>query len=373
MPKISERESERQVNALMARALELDRKRDTDNAVEAYRAVLEHPCAYHQAFEYEVVDLIHHALRSAGRWDEAIEAKREAIEKGYRSVPDPETDIAECHLEAGRRAEADALFEKIRQADPEDIWLYNSAGFSYLGHDDREALRWSLLGIDLALETGDPEQVVRQLLDWAEAAWRNLQEPADEDLVAKVEAFCKAWKPPPATSVRDFPQLEPPELSPCDFCGFRPGEAVGGGHARWDVGAPGPPEDLNVATALAWFPESQWSEAVRGWPDLLDENLARHDDYSRVLEGKLKQFSEIGMRRLFVAPLTVDEVEAAKTNDNESRTDSSIRASCAAEVLRQGRAIKWPPGRNSQCWCGSGQKYKRCCGPAPAAPLTKEQ
>lgn len=27
-----------------------------------------------------------------------------------------------------------------------------------------------------------------------------------------------------------------------------------------------------------------------------------------------------------------------------------------------GRLIDWPPPRNKPCWCGSGLKYKRCCG-----------
>jgi uncharacterized protein YchJ len=25
--------------------------------------------------------------------------------------------------------------------------------------------------------------------------------------------------------------------------------------------------------------------------------------------------------------------------------------------------VEWPPERNAPCWCGSGQKYKRCCRP----------
>ncbi|WP_406693168.1 SEC-C metal-binding domain-containing protein [Saccharopolyspora sp. ID03-671] len=24
--------------------------------------------------------------------------------------------------------------------------------------------------------------------------------------------------------------------------------------------------------------------------------------------------------------------------------------------------LPWPPGRNDTCWCGSGRKYKKCCG-----------
>jgi hypothetical protein len=30
-------------------------------------------------------------------------------------------------------------------------------------------------------------------------------------------------------------------------------------------------------------------------------------------------------------------------------------------------AVMWPPGRNQSCWCGSGTKYKKCCGANVAA------
>jgi predicted Zn-dependent protease len=38
------------------------------------------------------------------------------------------------------------------------------------------------------------------------------------------------------------------------------------------------------------------------------------------------------------------------------------RSSYAARLLADGEAVAWPPGRNEPCWCGSGKKYKRCCG-----------
>ena len=38
------------------------------------------------------------------------------------------------------------------------------------------------------------------------------------------------------------------------------------------------------------------------------------------------------------------------------------------EKLSDGRRVEWPPPRNQPCWCGSGIKYKKCCGgPQPAA------
>lgn len=30
-----------------------------------------------------------------------------------------------------------------------------------------------------------------------------------------------------------------------------------------------------------------------------------------------------------------------------------------------GTTVEWPPGRNQGCWCGSGVKYKKCCGWPP--------
>jgi uncharacterized protein YchJ len=31
-------------------------------------------------------------------------------------------------------------------------------------------------------------------------------------------------------------------------------------------------------------------------------------------------------------------------------------------IIDEGGAISWPPPRNAPCWCGSGTKYKKCCG-----------
>lgn len=32
------------------------------------------------------------------------------------------------------------------------------------------------------------------------------------------------------------------------------------------------------------------------------------------------------------------------------------------ELAAEEPPLTWPPGRNDPCWCGSGRKYKRCCG-----------
>ena len=184
MAEITVDESWRQIRALVDRAEQTAGERRWTDAVERLRAVLAHPCAHHQVVAYEVLDEIHQTWRQACRYDDAIAAKREAIEAGYRSVPDPEADIAECLLAAGRREEADALFATLRERDPEDVWLYNAAAYSYADVDMAASLKWALDGIDVALATGDPDQVVIQLLECAEAAWEAPDQPADDALTS---------------------------------------------------------------------------------------------------------------------------------------------------------------------------------------------
>jgi uncharacterized protein YecA (UPF0149 family) len=67
---------------------------------------------------------------------------------------------------------------------------------------------------------------------------------------------------------------------------------------------------------------------------------------------------------LWVAPLTADGLEAYAREQGIDPNTSAARSQYAAELLRIGRAIPWPPGRNDPCWCGSGRKYMRCCSVA---------
>jgi hypothetical protein len=323
--------------------------------------LLDHPCAHHQVVEHEVLDEIHVMLRELGRFDEAIDAKRAAIAAGYRSTPDPEADIAECLIESGNRAEGDALFAVLRDRTPDDPWLYNSAGFAYRGVDDREALRWLLDGIEVAITTGDHDQVVAQLLEMAVEQWERLEEPTDDEVVARVEEFIANWTRPPYRS-KNWPDAPPPPvLRPCEHCGFDPDRP--------------PPASDTVSTAsgaarkmplsLAWFPAVEWELAIGRWPDLLDDLPADHRSYSQRIEARLKWLTKQAPgHRLSVSPLTVAElVEAYGADANTGEARSLL----AAEVARRGRALDWPPARNDRCWCGSNQKYKKCCGPAPPA------
>jgi tetratricopeptide (TPR) repeat protein len=391
MAEITVEESWRQIQALIGRAEGAADERRWADAVEYWHQVLGHPCAHHQVMPDEVLDEVHQIWRRAGRYDEAIAAKREAIAAGYRSAPDPEADIAECLLAAGRRDEADALFAELRERDRQDVWLYNAAAYSYADAADmRTSLRWARDGIDVALTTGDPDQVVMQLLECAEAAWTALDEPADEQLVDRVETFCDQWTPAP--SHRRWGDAPADQDQPCAHCGYQPEtsraeqderarrarrrllqaehpEAL----ARLDAafGELEPKTSLSgpVELAIGWFPADQWPGAVDRWPHLLDDLPADHGDYSQATEARIKRIARhVHGHRLHVAPMMVDGLVAHADGSGTDPGTGEARSAYAATLLEHGHAVVWPPGRNDHCWCGSERKYKKCCGPVPPTP-----
>lgn len=123
-------------------------------------------------------------------------------------------------------------------------------------------------------------------------------------------------------------------------------------------------DGATTAWALAWFPKGEWVKATEKWPDLLDNMPADHQAYSRKIESHLKASAATQPGSPDVSPLSVDTlVERFADNAGEPLS----RATMGAELSRKGQAISWPPGRNDQCWCQSGAKYKSCCGPVAAA------
>lgn len=363
-PRITYEQSSEQIRELWDRVDAAREARDGAAELDGYRALLDHPCAHHQVVNHEVLDEIHQVLRRLDRYDEAIQAKREAIDAGYQSTPDPEADIAECLVEAGRRAEADALFAELRRRDPDDVWLYNSAGWAYGRVDDHEALSWLVDGIDVALETGDPDQVIGQLLDMTRDCWDSVGAAHDGELIARVEAFQRDWVRPPyrPRSSGKPSRLDEPKRR-CGHCGFDPDRPplsarTPGGPLRRD-------ESAKVALSLAWFPADEWATAVQRWPHLTESFPTPHDSYSHRIEARMKWLARQQTGQLLsISPLSVDEL--IETEGDQAGTGEG-RSHLAAEVARTGRAIAWPPARNDTCWCGSGRKYKKCCGPVPPA------
>ncbi len=390
MAEITFEESIRQTRELERCAREAARVGDVDTAISTWHRLLAHPCAHHQVIVYEVWDDIYSLHRRTGNYGAAIDAKRTAIDLGYRSAPDPEADIAECHLAAGRRGEADRMFAELRARTPDDVWLYNAAGVSYAeAGDHRAAARWLRDGIAVALRTGDPDQVVTQLLDFLDASLDALGEQPDAELTRRVDEFCQGWEPTETTRWWGEELIE--EDRACGYCGFDPlrsddemNERARRNRER--ILRAEAPEVLarldalgsrdtrhtrlgkDAALSVAWFPAAEWDIAIGRWPDLLDELPRDHAAYSREIEARVKQLARsLPGQSIRIAPLTVERLIVHADAHRQDPSSAEARASSAAELVGMGEARTWPPGRNEHCWCDSDRKYKQCCAPVHAA------
>jgi len=291
------------------------------------------------------------AFDRRGQHDDAIASMESAIERGWGGRPDPRSDIAEFHLRAGRRDEAARIWADLKTKDPDDVWLYNAAGLSYSEVGDHElAVVWLGEGIELAIRTGDPEGIVPQLSEVRRRSLAALGREPDE-LEGQADEFVVQWRDPR----RD--RSSRAELS----------------HAadEW-LAAPEVGEESRgsgeVAVAMAWFPAGEYEKAIARWQSLAEDWAeVPHPDYCRRMDGHIKWMRAHGVQIRAVAPIVVDEFVEWCADRGED--PESARAGYAAECYRLGGGIDWPPGRNDPCWCGSGRKYKKCCGLAQAAPM----
>ncbi len=199
----------------------------SNERLHALEALAEHPCAWHTVAVTEVWTEISEIHRQRGDWDDAIVAWEQAIRLGYRSAPHPRAEIAELNILAGRRSEGDMLYRELRDRYPDDVWLYNSAGLTYLDVGDHAAaLRWTDDALELTFADGDQVGLVGQLSDMRDRALRALGRYAHDELARRVEAFVpspRSW-----TSRLDQARGEAePSMEPCLQCGATPD------HVRW--------------------------------------------------------------------------------------------------------------------------------------------
>jgi len=104
------------------------------------------------------------------------------------------------------------------------------------------------------------------------------------------------------------------------------------------------------------------------WPTLRDDYGDDHGEHRSHVERHLR---EVAARSVGVAIVdgTVDEYVAFAEGRAQDPIESATRASYGAHLGSIGRTTPWPPGRNDRCWCGSGAKYKRCCGALRFSPV----
>ncbi|MGH7747098.1 MAG: SEC-C metal-binding domain-containing protein, partial [Candidatus Dormibacteria bacterium] len=327
-----------------------DRLFSTPGCHDARLAVLlaeiaDHPRApHHPDIDLdEVLGLLAECRANLGDLDGAIEALERAIAAGWSPVPDPRCDLAEYHLRAGRRDHGAALLEEVRLATPDDVWLYNSAGVSYqIVGDHQTGLAWLTQGLELALSGDDPEDVVAQLTELRQESLRALGIGDTDALNDRADLWLAERRS------RGMGRMEREDLPP---------------------GAESRPRGAAVA-AMAWVVAEDFSAAREAWSDFREDwTELTHPEYCRRLEGKASELRSGGLVVKAMAPLRLVQYLPWAADQGLDPTESATRSHYAAELLRLGGAVAWPPGRNEPCWCGSGRKYKKCCA-SPQVPLT---
>jgi tetratricopeptide (TPR) repeat protein len=288
-----------------------------------------------------------------GQHDDAVALHERAIELGWDSIPHPRSDVAEFHLRAGRHDEAAAIWAELKASDPDDVWLYNAAGLSYGEVGEHElAVAWLGEGIELAMRIDDPEGIINQLSDVRRQSLGALGRDLDE-LEHRVDPYLEEWRSEEQAHRRRLTRLT---------------ESANSVPVIRDTPRVDGREREDVVVALAWFPSGEYEDAIRRWPSLAEDwSDVPHSDYCARLDGNIKWMRSHGVAIRAVAPIILEDYLA--WCDEHDEDPEQARAAYAAHRMSEGDVIPWPPTRNEACWCGSGRKYKKCCGPAPARPM----
>ena len=308
----------------------------------------------------EIWEDLGRAYAELGRVDEALRAVGEAIEAGLSGSPDPRALLGEINYQAGRRDVAQEIWACLRAETPDDVWLYNLVGMALAeGGEHTEAVLWLGEGLRIAIATGDPERLVDQLSHARAACLRALDE-GEDGLQRTAEAFLAAPQPVPVPVRAEA----------------RP-SAAGLAVPPEGPSPPGAGDAAATRLGMAWFPSGEYRAAVSRWPALAGEDgpastpgggVASHRDYCRAIEGHLAQLQEASLDQggpvieLVVVPLRVATLDAWAAGHEEDSGSADARAGLTSELTRAGKGRPWPPAAKGDCWCGSGRRYKRCCG-----------
>lgn len=118
---------------------------------------------------------------------------------------------------------------------------------------------------------------------------------------------------------------------------------------------------------MPWFDHANFAAARAALSEQIPllERSGSFDEYRTLLEQELRIVATARLETIRVqgvASIDMSEFAAwfaehgVPVGDPDA-FDDYIEARRAAHQI-----TAWPPGRNEQCWCGSANKYKRCCG-----------
>jgi hypothetical protein len=123
-------------------------------------------------------------------------------------------------------------------------------------------------------------------------------------------------------------------------------------------------EHGHEGSAVLFWPREQFAALMLRWPRMASVYGATWDEHRARIEKGLHTLSASGEDRLAVFDGNADDLTAYLASYGGDPTSPDVRQGYVdhREDIDTVRRL-WPPQRNQPCWCGSGQKYKKCCLP----------
>jgi hypothetical protein len=122
------------------------------------------------------------------------------------------------------------------------------------------------------------------------------------------------------------------------------------------------PAATEPADDLLFWPRTEFDRMLTQWPALAQPYGATWDEHRARLERELVRLAGVGRTGLALLPASVAGLTRFAGPDGDP-ADPKTRAGYAGQLATGSAQISWPPERNEPCWCGSGNKYKKCCLP----------
>lgn len=256
--------------------------------------------------------------------------------------------------EYGHEAEARAIIDGVRRAQPEDAAAWEITAETLEAHDELEAAESTLTeGASLLVTTAhDVPHATRSLITTRHRIRRMLALPHDDwdTLADRLHPAAV-----PLDELHDPKRLwslgssDPAELQ-AEIARLR-SEL---GTYRTALSRPFP-------VAVLHWPEAELDELLAAYPEL-EAEYPTYRAHLTDIEASLRELAQAGTPNLGIVRATVPSYEAFAASESTRPSNADLLPQYATTLAARGRATAWPPTRDTACWCGSEETYGECHG-----------
>ncbi|NUT34936.1 MAG: SEC-C domain-containing protein [Hamadaea sp.] len=119
--------------------------------------------------------------------------------------------------------------------------------------------------------------------------------------------------------------------------------------------------ELDLVGPVCFFPEAELASLFLRLPGVTDLLGSTWDGHRSMVQRLLTDAADAGQTGLTVIAGTAEGYATFAETRELDPLDEGTLNDYADELAETQPELPWPPGRNEVCWCGSGQKYKKCC------------